>query len=345
MRDRHAGFFVDAVTRVNLARREDPEAYSVPALAPDRDNFRAALDHLAASGDDEGLVMLTHGLLELWRRTGALDEGIQRFELAVERASSLDGLHRAFALHGLGVLVYVKGELERAATALDEAIRLYEAEDDPVQLGRALVMRAATANGLGDSAHARELQQRAIPLLREAGDRVGVARALLGLSTSSSRDGDEAAAERHLEEAHALFRETASREFEGFTSMVLASKAAARGAFGVAADRLSRALRIATELDDFETIAGAFMVAAELARRGGRPVDAARLLGAAEAAFGRFGETRWEMEREHWGPTLDELSRALPPDELDELRRVGASEPVEASLVVALELDDLVGGS
>jgi hypothetical protein len=51
------------------------------------------------------------------------------------------------------------------------------------------------------------------------------------------------------------------------------------------------------------------------------------------------------MEREHWGPTLDELSRALPPDELDELRRVGASEPVEASLVVALELDDLVGGS
>jgi predicted ATPase/DNA-binding SARP family transcriptional activator len=340
MRDRHAAYFVEALTRVNLARREDPEVYSVPVLAPDRDNFRAALDHLAASSDDEGLVLLTHGLLELWRRTGAIDEGIQRFELAVERASSLDGLHRAFALHGLGVLVYVRGELERAAAALDEAIRLYESEDDPVQLGRAFVMRAATANGLGDSVQARELQERAIPVLREAGDRIGVARALLGLATSSARDGDEEAAERHLEEAHDLFRATASREFEGFTSMVLASKAAARGAFGIASERLSRALSIATELDDFETIAGAFVVAAELACESDRPQDAARLLGAAEATFGRFGETRWEMEREQWGPTLDEISRALSPEELGELRRAGASQPVEDSLGAAFAVTD-----
>ena len=196
-RDRHAQHFVGTLTRADFARREDPATYAIQAFVPDRDNFRRALDHLAERGDDGSLVNLSHALLEFWRRTGAIEEGIQRFELAVARAPASDDELRAKASHGLGVFLYVSGQLEASTGPMDEAIRLYERHGDTLLLGRSLVMRAASANVLDDTDRALELQERAVVLLREAGDRVGLGRALIGLASSSSKLGEETAAEAH----------------------------------------------------------------------------------------------------------------------------------------------------
>ena len=334
-RSRHAQHFVETLSRADLARREDPAAYAIQTLAPDRDNFRRALDYLAETDDDASLVRLTYGLLEFWRRTGAIEEGIQRFELAVARAPASDDLLRAYAFHGLGVLLYVSGRIEASTDPLDEAILLYEREGATLQLGRTIVMRAASANNLGDLDGASELQQRAVVLLRDTGDRVGLGRALIGLATSSSKLGDETAAERHLEEAHALFQAAGDREFEGFTQMMLAHKAVLRGADDLGRDRLVGALAIATEADDLETVACVFLVAAELARREGLADEAARLLGSAQATFGRFGETRWELEHDQWQPTLDGLAKTLASAQLEQLRSEGASRSVEESVAAA----------
>jgi predicted ATPase len=336
IRDRHAQHYVETVSRAELARRENPAAYEISALVPDRDNFRRALDHLADAGDDRGLVELTHALLEFWRRTGAIEEGIQRFELAVARAPASDDQLRAFASHGLGVLLYVGGQIETSTKPLDEAIQLYERTGDALRLGRAIVMRAAAANVLEDVDRAQELQQRAVVLLRETGDRIGLGRALIGLAASSSNLGDEAAAEHHLEEAHALFQAAGDREFEGFTLMMLAHKALIRGADDLSGDRLARGLDIATEVDDLETVACVLVIAAEIARRQGLFEESARLLGSSQATFARFGETRWEMERDHWQPTLEGLAAAVPAAQVEQLRAEGASRSVEDSVAAAL---------
>jgi predicted ATPase/DNA-binding SARP family transcriptional activator len=312
-----------------------PRRIRDPGAQPRPRQLRRALDHLKDTGDDPNLVRLTYRLLEFWRRTGAIDEGIQRFELAVARAPDSDELLRAYALHGLGVLLYVSGRLEAATEPLDEAILVYERHGETVPLGRTIVMRAACANNLDDVDRALELQQRAVVVLRESGDMIGLGRALIGLASSSSNLGDERAAERHLEEAYALFQEARDREFEGFALMMLAQKAVLRSADDLGADRLVEALDIATEVDDLETVACALLIAAELARRGGYADEAARLLGAAQATFARFGATRWDLEHAQWQPTLDGLAETLPPAQLEQLRSEGASRAVEESVAAA----------
>ena len=334
-RARHAQHFVETLARADLARRDDPAAYAIQALVPDRDNFRRALDQLAETSDDRSLVLLAHALVEFWRRTGAIEEGLQRFELAVARAPASDDELRAKALHGLGVFLYVSGQLEASTGPLDEAIPLYERHGDTLLLGRALVLRAASANVLNDTGHALELQQRAVVLLREADDRVGLGRALIGLASSSSKLGDETAAEGHLDEARALFEAAGDREFEGFTLMMLAHKALIRGADDLSGERLVGALDIATEVDDLETVACVLVIAAEVARRDGLVEEAARLLGSSRTMFLLFGEGRWEMEREHWQPTLEGLAQALPSAQIEQLRSEGASRSVEESVAAA----------
>jgi hypothetical protein len=101
-------------------------------------------------------------------------------------------------------------------------------------------------------------------------------------------------------------------------------------------DRLARGLDIATEVDDLETVACVLVIAAEIARRQGLFEESARLLGSSQATFARFGETRWEMERAHWQPTLEGLARALPSAQIEELRSDGAARPIEESIAAAL---------
>ena len=55
-----------------------------------------------------------------------------------------------------------------------------------------------------------------------------------------------------------------------------------------------------------------------------------------QATFARFGESRWEMERDHWQPTLEGLAQALPSARLDELRSDGAARPVQESVAAVL---------
>jgi hypothetical protein len=132
-----------------------------------------------------------------------------------------------------------------------------------------------------------------------------------------------------------LFQAAGDREFEGFTLMMLAQKALIRGADELSGDRLVGALDIATDIDDLETVACVLVLAAEIARREGLVEEAARLVGSSRTAFALFGEGRWEMEREHWQPTLEGLAQALPTAQIEQLRAEGASRPVEESVAAA----------
>ena len=117
--------------------------------------------------------------------------------------------------------------------------------------------------------------------------------------------------------------------------MMLAHKAQLRGADDLSGERLVGALDIATDVDDLETVACALVIAAEIARREGLVEEAARLLGSSRTTFALFGEARWEMERDHWEPTLDGLAQALPSAQIEQLRSEGASRPVEESVAAA----------
>ncbi len=76
VKDRLAAHVTHVLGRANDERRTNPKAYALRDLEPERDNFRAALDHLLERGDDLGYVQLTNELVEHWRRRNAIQEGI-----------------------------------------------------------------------------------------------------------------------------------------------------------------------------------------------------------------------------------------------------------------------------
>jgi predicted ATPase/DNA-binding SARP family transcriptional activator len=64
VRDRQVAYFLRLVDDGIAVRARDPGRYGRTVTPLDRDNFRAALDHAAATGDDEALLALTAGLTE-----------------------------------------------------------------------------------------------------------------------------------------------------------------------------------------------------------------------------------------------------------------------------------------
>ena len=332
----HLVYFLNDLDRRNEARRATPSEYSVATLMPDRDNFRAALDHSFEQGDDRRFVHLCAVVMEFWRRTNANVEAIGRFRDAVSRSTDIDPMLQARAHQGLGLFLYLHGDLEAAAAPLDEAIRLAEAHGTPVEVGRILWARAAQLNGVGDHSRARDTYERAIALLREAGELTTVVPLLTGLGESYRRLGDLDAATVALEEALEGARSFDYVEMEAFALLRLGDFAVEQGDDELARTRLDPALALARDIEDPETISMGLALVAGIAQRGGAPELAARLIGAAEMCSNRIGPGRWEFERQYWEPVLTQLEGEIGADAVHDLRCEGEELDVEHAVELAL---------
>jgi predicted ATPase len=81
MQRRHAEYFLAlAVEAESHLRVDSPEWLDI--LERDHDNLRAALDRLAASGDDQRVLQLTAAVWRFWYLRGYILEGGRRLEAA-----------------------------------------------------------------------------------------------------------------------------------------------------------------------------------------------------------------------------------------------------------------------
>jgi tetratricopeptide (TPR) repeat protein len=167
-RDRHAEAFL------RLAERER----ELPVLVREQDNFRAALDHALAAGDEAG-SRLARALGGFWLARGLFQEGQGWIERTLATDPADPGL-RADLHRLLGAVLYAAGDLERTRDILAQGSQVAEAAGLSPAQARIRVLRAEIqATQDGNLARAIETCEQSAAVLESAGDLEGLAEAWL----------------------------------------------------------------------------------------------------------------------------------------------------------------------
>ena len=213
VRDRH----VDAYCA--LAAAAAPKLFGeerkdwLDRLERDHDNFRAAFDWCATSGDADRAMNLAASFWRFWQMRGHLHEGRTRLEsiLAMPNSAKFPEA-RARALEAAGGVAYWQGDMTAAQAFYDECLLLTREFGDKKAIANAIYNDAFPM-----SVNRTNLEQslilfgEALPMFRELRDEVAISRCLWGIANNLYYTGQFDRAITALDEAIALFRKTGDR--------------------------------------------------------------------------------------------------------------------------------------
>ncbi len=197
-----------------------------------------------------------------YKRAGAF------FQQAVDLARRLgDAQLHAHSLNRLGNWLLNTGQITEVQEKHQEALALFEAQRDQSGMAETLDLLGTASLHLADEITAVHMYGRAIELLRAAGNRSVLSSCLtMCASSASPRCGDTtctanwslAECERDLAEALHLAREIEWAAGEAFTDLIFGVTLAYFGRLGDALAHAQRRLRLATEIDHQQWVAGAY---------------------------------------------------------------------------------------
>ncbi len=163
----------------------------------DRQELSAALDQLGYSCYESGDAQRGYGLLA---------EG-----LALSRTNGTPSM-LASVLRNLGVVERERNNFAQARSYLTESVALYRKAANELGLARALAGLAFLEVREGNLAKAVQWYEESLPLSRKLGDRQGLAETLNLLGSMVKKQGDEVRGNSYVAEALAVARETGDKE-------------------------------------------------------------------------------------------------------------------------------------
>jgi predicted ATPase/class 3 adenylate cyclase len=285
IRDRHAAAYQ------KLAEAAAPNLFGnerkrwLDRLELDHDNFRAAFDWTASEGDVVRAMCLGAAFWRFWQMRGQLREGRARLDAILSMpATKQHPKERARALEAVGGIAYWQGEMDATQVYYDECLELVRAGGDAAAIANALYNDAfpvvVTAK---DPEKGLVLLDEALRIYRELGDEAGMSQCLWSLGQCYYQLGDTGKSRDATDQAITVFRRIGNQFGLGwalFTRSVLALQVedtpTAR-ATGI------EALRIFASADDVTGKVLVLDAIAEIARREGDGLRAARLSGASAA--------------------------------------------------------------
>ncbi len=215
-------------------------------LEQEQDNFRTALAFCQRDGEADPFLRLAAALGPFWQARGQLSEGCAWLERALAQGGGAPAPLRAEALLQAGKLEYVRGDFERGAARLREALDLFRELGDRRGTARALLSLGALLDLHGRREEVVALLEEALALFRELGDQPGIAETLTNLGFAHFFRGNLDEAEAFCDEAVALYRAYEDRQ-------------------GMIAPLLTQA-RVAMLRRDFSRAAGLYDEAVHLSR-------------------------------------------------------------------------------
>jgi predicted ATPase/DNA-binding SARP family transcriptional activator len=289
----HGRFFATLVEHGDERSGDEAQGH---VIDDDLENFRAAIESAARRADAETEVRLVGGLWRYWWVRGYLVEGRTRIDGALERRGDVRGRYFARALIGGGWLAMTQGDYERSRTLAMHGLAEARTYDGPVQEVAALNTLGVIAMRTREYDAARSHLRQSI----EVAERHGLLDVLAGKLNIG------------LVELEAGRPEKAVPIFEDLLDLHGRNGELHLG-FGFAAVNLGRALYRLDELERaqaafekaraaFEAIrfrahyAHALQGLAAVESRIGSSVDAARLLGQAEAVLGDVAASEEDFE-------------------------------------------------
>lgn len=239
-----------------------------------RDDYERALEvaRTAQQSVLEWQSMLSLGFL--WTGRDYEQAGVwfrQTLALAEELA---DPTLHAQSLNRLGNWLQNTGQIQEAIAAHQEALRLFERQQDKQGMAQTLEMLGMAQYFMGDPAGAvNDFFGRAIELFRSLGDSQSLFSALAGRAMDSAPETIESTFSalrtrdvcvRDVEEALLLARQTNSQSGQAFVEMATALVLSSFGDFGQAFAHAQEALRIATAIEHQEWVAASYCTLGQL---------------------------------------------------------------------------------
>ncbi len=328
----HARYYTDLAEHLQVVR-ESTTWSSLELAKTELDNFRAALgwavdDPAAADGDLSVGVRLCAALSWMWVLGGYVAEGRRWSERIVERAAGTPSRELAACLRGLGNLLLLQGEIDRAHEVAGQGLAMARTLDERTEVALALSLLGTAQGAAGEVDAARDSLSEALDLLRTLDDKGGLARVLGNLGGIEERLG-------RLDRAEALMRESLAI-YDDIGDVHDAAVQGQNLAYLLAlANRLAEASELAAGLVGTVVSLGSPSLTMAFANtvmnillRHGDPAGAAHLFGAEEAMGDRL-EMPNPHRDEELAEALDLIGGVMSAEDWETHRRQGRLERVE----------------
>ena len=193
--DAHAAFFVAFAERLHPNRVEPGERIDdrLARIESEHPNLQVALDHLAVTGDVEGVVRLAGALAVFWHLRGHLDEGRRWLEWALTRAPDRSTAERSRALTGLSLILWSQGDHEAAEPFAHAGLAIARQIGDGDLVAGAVYLLGLGALVRGRWEMAEDLMQEALERWRGLGRRSEEGMALTVLAGAAQGRGQDRA--------------------------------------------------------------------------------------------------------------------------------------------------------
>jgi non-specific serine/threonine protein kinase len=289
VRVRHAAYFADLAEAIGpyLPYRADATA-AVARLDADQDNLRAALAWTAERGPTETFLRLATALESYWVRRGQLVEGRTWLDRALGLCETAPFPLQAAVLRAASWIARHQGDLDRAEMLGEAGLALSREQGDALAVAYAVTILGFVAGDRGEFARSRALHEEALAVGWSLGRPSWTAWSMRNLGRVAFLSGDGEAAEPWLEEALVLFRQEDHHVGMAYVQSELAEIALARGDLARAAALWRELLGLTW---DAYGLYWSLEGLAAIAVAHGEAMQAARLLGAAEAHRTRLGAT------------------------------------------------------
>jgi tetratricopeptide (TPR) repeat protein len=337
VQDAHAAYFAALDHRLEANRLEPGERFDdrLLQIEADHPNCRAALAHMAATGDAVGALRLAGALADFWHHRGHFREGRQWLEWALERTADAEPIWRGRALAGLSQVIWSQGDADGAEPPAEAALAIARQTGD-------LELTAMSFHLLGMIERVRERLDRAETWMEEArvrwrtfGTPTNEAWALTNLSAIARQRGDVQTCARLVEEALALFLTTGHASGTAMALTNVAELAADRGDDGHAVTAYQGAVHHWASIGERWRIARALSGLAALAAGHSQPEQAATLVGAVDARLDECGTDLWPGDRRLYDRATATARAALGAERFAARRDAGRALPYAAALAVA----------
>jgi predicted ATPase len=306
--DRHAAHFLELAESARAGLEGPGQVAWLDRLEAEHDNLGAAISWFLDQ-DQPGPALQLGGMTwQFWWLRGHTEEDARYGEVIVASGEKLPPGQLGYAQIGLGVLLILSGDKDRAQVLFEQALALFRRLGDKRGIAIATGYLGHLAALRGDYGKARKLLTESLASPQELGDGVSIALMYNFLGQIPLRQGDNDAAARLFSQGLDEARRVPDR-FPLLISLYdLALSSQAREDLAGASGFLREGLSVASDAGDESSVGYYLQRLAALARQREDPGRAVRLLAAADALLQAAG-TGWLLAYAATAPSDDD---ALP---------------------------------
>jgi predicted ATPase/transcriptional regulator with XRE-family HTH domain len=322
IRARHAAW------AVTLAEQAEPHLFGVhqadrlSRLCREQGNLAAAiewgLDH-----DRDAAIRLAGALADYWYWRGQIAEGAEWLRRALDGAPMRNG-SRVKALVGASTLTLVSGDFAAATACAEEALAIARELDDCLGGARALAVLGNVLQHRREYHQSFDLHRQALEAFSALGDESWAINEVCNLAWTSHGKNDDVTAASFAEQLSQIAAATRDTYFADVALLILGDLALAAGDAPAAAARYHEVFAGSWRRGDRWLAADALLGLAAVVHTTGDSHRGARLLGAAEGLYRRFG-VPFPRDRPNYPAWRDSMEKNLGEGVFSQARSAGAA--------------------